>query len=78
MQKKSKHLYRVYLKTNSENPEGDNKGLMKSWHTSNLINFQDWIDTEYPQWKFFNVYDRETNRELARFTKYQRCTVKKI
>jgi hypothetical protein len=64
------HIYKVWVKTDKESH--------KQWHTSDLINLQSFLDTKYPEWCYFNVYCKETNNNLGSFTKFKRCSVKKI
>jgi len=64
------HIYRVWVKTDEED--------YKTWHTSDLINLQIFLDSKYPQWRFFNVYDKKTGNNLASFTKSKRALSKKV
>ena len=64
------HIYRVWVKTDNED--------YKTWHTSDLIKLQMFLDNKYPQWRFFNVYDKKTGHNLASFTKTRRALTKKV
>jgi len=65
-----KHKYRVWVKTD--------KYDHKQWHTSDLLNLQLFLDKDYPEWCYFNVYDRESNNNLGSFTKFKRASSKTI
>jgi hypothetical protein len=67
------HIYKVWVKTDK-----DKNNPNKDWHTSDLIDFQRFLDTKYPEWCYFNVYCKETNINLGSFTKYKRANSKKI
>lgn len=64
------HIYKVWVKTGND--------CHKEWHTSDLIDLQSFLDTKYPEWRYFNVYDKKTNIELGRFTKFKRANSKVI
>jgi hypothetical protein len=64
------HIYRVWVKTDKENH--------KQWHTSDLMDLQSFLDTKYPEWCYFNVYDKKSNINLGSFTKYKRANARKI
>lgn len=46
----------------------------RTWHTSNLLLFVRFLDKEHSEWRFFNVYDKKTNANLASFTNNNRPT----
>lgn len=48
----------------------------KTWHTPDLLDFQKFLDREYPNWRFYNVYIKEI--QVASFTKNNRSTAKKV
>ena len=64
------HIYRVWVKTDNEE--------YKTYHTSDLIDIQNFFDRKFPQWRFFNVYDKKNGNNLASFTKTRRALSKKV
>jgi hypothetical protein len=48
----------------------------KDWRTSDLLDFQKFLDRDYPDWRFYNVYIKE--QQIASFTKNNRSTAKKV
>ena len=54
------------------------EGFMKFRKVTNLIRFTKFMDTSYPDWRFFNVYDKKTRAELKRFTKNSRPMAAKL
>ena len=48
----------------------------KSWHTPDLLDFQKFLDRDYPDWRFYNVYIKE--QQIASFTKNNRATAKRV
>lgn len=51
-----------------------NEGFIKYRSVTNLLKFVQFLDREYPDWRFFNVYSKKTKIELGRFTKNKRPT----
>jgi hypothetical protein len=45
-------------------------------HTPDLLDFQKFLDRDYPEWRFFNVYIKE--QQIASFTRNNRATAKKV
>lgn len=60
--------YKCWAKVNSTDT--------KSWHTPDLLDFQKFLDREYPEWRFYNVYIKE--QQVASFTKNNRATAKRV
>lgn len=57
-------------------PDGkERKGLKYS--SSNLLTFQKFLDTKFPDWLWFNVFNKE-KKQIASFTKNNRCVSKKV
>jgi len=48
------------------------------YHVRNLLKFTAWLDTKYPDWKWFNVYDKKSKNQIGNFTKTNRPTAAKI
>ena len=65
-----KKVYRCWVKCD----END----FKTWHSDNLLSFVLFLDNNYPNWRFFNVYDKKKGNELARFTKSNRPLKKQL
>ena len=57
-------------------PDGkERKGLKYS--SPDLLNFQKFLDTKFPDWLWFNVFDKE-KKQIASFTKNNRCVSKRV
>lgn len=57
-------------------PDGtERKGLKYS--SPDLLNFQKFIDTKFPDWLWFNVFNKE-KKQIASFTKNNRCVSKRV
>jgi len=48
------------------------------YHVRNLIKFTQFLDKDYPDWRWFNVFDKKTKNQLGNFTKTNRPTAAKI
>jgi hypothetical protein len=64
----NKTTYTCWVKVNDKET--------KSWHTPDLLDFQKFLDREYPDWRFYNVYIKD--QQIASFTKNKRATAKKV
>ena len=42
------------------------------YRVNNLIKFASFLDKQFKEWRFFNVYDRKTRKQLGSFTKNRR------
>lgn len=42
------------------------------YRLNNLKDFTAFLDRKWPDWRFFNVYDKQTKEQLANFTKTNR------
>jgi hypothetical protein len=47
-----------------------------TYHTPDLLDFQKFLDRDYPDWRFYNVYVKK--QQIASFTKNNRATAKKV
>ena len=57
-------------------PDGkERKGL--KYNSPDLLNFQKFLDTKFPDWLWFNVFDKE-KKQIASFTKNNRCVSKRV
>ena len=50
----------------------------KKWTASNLLTFTNFLDQNYPNWRWFNVYDKKTKTQLANYTKKKRPTTRYV
>jgi len=48
------------------------------YNTGNLISFTNFLDANYKDWRWFNVYvyNKKTKVQIASFTKYNRAKLK--
>lgn len=55
---------------------GDSKFL--KYHVNDLLKFTKFLDTTWSDWKFFNVFDKKTENQIASFTINDRPTKAKL
>lgn len=48
------------------------------YHVTDLIKFTSFLDSNFPTWKYFNVYDSKTKDQIANFTINKRPTSRRI
>lgn len=48
------------------------------YNVNDLVKFADFLDKKFPDWRWFNVYSKQTKLQLANFTKYRRPTKKYV
>lgn len=60
--------YKCWVKVNNTDT--------KTWHTPDLLDFQKFLNRVYPDWRFYNVYVKET--QVASFTKSNPSTAKRV
>ena len=67
----SRYLCKVNVGQKYRLKNGDTVGW---WHCSDLIRFADWLDEEYPDWLWFNVFDNmsEGKLQIANYTQRKR------
>jgi hypothetical protein len=53
-----------------------NQDSYHKYHSKNLLSFVKFLDKDYPTWRYFNVYDGNTERQIANYTKNNRPTTK--
>jgi len=60
-------------------PHPEEKGKKKwlTYHSPDLLSFQRFLDRDWDNWLFFNVFDKLGNR-LASFTKNNRAVSKRV
>lgn len=56
----SKKKYKVIAKV-------DNEKFVK-YNVNNLLSFKKFLDTKFRGWRWFNVYDKNTSKQIANFT----------
>lgn len=66
MQKK----YRVIIKA-------DRDKFVK-YRCSDLLSLVRFLDRQWPLWRWFNVYDKQTGDQIANYTKHKRPTSKQV
>lgn len=50
--------------------KGDDTFL--KYRLSNLLKFVEFLDKEHAEWRWFNVFDKETKKQLASYTTKKR------
>lgn len=51
-----------------------NEEFLKYEYVNNLVLFTRFLDTKYPDWRYMNVFDRETKTQIGNFTKKNKPT----
>lgn len=46
------------------------------YNVNNLISFTKFLDSNYKDWRWFNVYNKKTKVQITSFTKYNRPKLK--
>jgi hypothetical protein len=54
------------------------KDKFVKYHVNNLVKFTAFLDKEYPEWRFYNVFDQSTRLQVASFTKSRRPDTPRI
>ena len=55
-----------------------NTDFVKYRTVSNLVSFTKFLDEKFPDWRFINVFDKKTDKQLTSFTKKNRPTTKNL
>ena len=42
------------------------------WNCNNLLSFTAFLDRNFQEWAWFNVYDKYTREQVGNFTKFNR------
>jgi len=63
-------LYRVIVKV-------DDTKFVK-YHINNLLSFTSFLDKEFPNWRWFNVFEKTTGTQVASFTNKDRPIRSKV
>jgi len=48
------------------------------YYVNNLLSFTRFLDTKYPSWTWFNVYDLHTKKQITSYTKFKKPLHKKV
>lgn len=56
---------------------GDDK-FVKYRTVRNLISFATFLDENFSDWRYFNVFDKNTDQQIASYTKHKRPTTEVI
>jgi len=67
--------YRIIATIKDESQESGKKWV--KYHSPDLLSFQLFLDKEYPEWLWFNVYDGK-GVQIANYTKNKRATCKRV
>lgn len=49
----------------------ENEKFVK-YNCSDLVKFTQFLDKDFPDWRWFNVFDKKTKNQIANFTKNNR------
>jgi len=52
------------------------KDQFVKYQVNNLILFTKFLDKQYKDWRWFNVYDKKTSVQITSFTKYNKPKLK--
>ena len=52
--------------------KADGEQFVKYRTVRNLLKFTIFLDASFPEWRYYNVFDKETKRQIASFTKNRR------
>jgi ABC-type uncharacterized transport system permease subunit len=63
-------IYRVIAKV------GDDKFV--KYHVNNLVSFSSFLDKNFPDWRWFNVFDKKTGIQVGNYTKKDRPIRSKV
>ena len=56
------------------NPDGSAKCIKH--HVNNLLKYVEYLDKQWADWRWFNVFDKRTGGEIGSFTKSKRPLTK--
>jgi len=48
------------------------------YHVNNLLSFVQFLDSNFKNWTWFNVYDSKTRKQITSYTKNNRPTTKTV
>lgn len=55
-----------------------NNDKFLKYRVDNLISFTNYLDKNWKEWKYFNVFDKKTKKQIANFTQSKRPTTSEI
>jgi hypothetical protein len=50
----------------------DGKAKCVKYRVTNLVKFTVFLDHQFPDWRWFNVYDNKTGQQIASYTRNNR------
>lgn len=50
----------------------DNSAKCVKYRSNDLLKFTSFLDLKYPEWKWMNVFSKQTSKQLMNFTKNKR------
>lgn len=50
----------------------DNSAKCVKYRSNDLLKFTSFLDRKYPEWKWMNVFSKQTRKQLMNFTKNKR------
>ncbi len=48
------------------------------YHVTNLLSFVKFLDTKFPNWRYINVFNKDTQKQITSFTCKRRPTQRTI
>jgi hypothetical protein len=67
--------YKVIAVIPDSSQESGRRGLR--YNTPDLLSFQRFLDTKFPEWLWFNVFNKE-GVQIANYTKNKRATSRRV
>jgi hypothetical protein len=52
--------------------KADAERFLKYRTVNNLLKFTAFLDVNFPEWRYYNVYDKTTKEQITSFTKNKR------
>lgn len=71
----SKIKYTCYCKIGNKI---DGSADVRVRKTDNLLSLVNHLDKDFPDWRWFNVWDKSKNKQVANFTKSNRPQTKQV
>ena len=68
--KKIKKKYTCIVKVGDDN--------FVKYRLSDLLKFTQFLDTKFPNWRWFNVFDKSTKKQIANYSNKDRPITKTI
>jgi hypothetical protein len=56
----------------------DGERFVKYRTVNNLLKFTSFLDVNFPTWRFYNVYSKESKEQITSFTKNNRPSTPQI